>query len=94
MTLWTAAHQAPQSTGIIQARIQEWVAISYSKAASQPKDQNQVSHTAGGFFTTGATRETHMNMLRDIKGNKKFLITIQKLLWKTHEFLLFGKIWK
>jgi len=29
-TLWTVAHQAPLSMGIVQARILEWVAISYS----------------------------------------------------------------
>ena len=37
--------------GILQARIQEWVAISFSRGSSQPKDHIQVSHTAGGFFT-------------------------------------------
>ena len=29
--------------GISQARIQEWVAISYSRGSSQPRDQSQVS---------------------------------------------------
>ena len=37
--------------GILQARILEWVAVPFSRASSQPKDQTQVSHTAGGFFT-------------------------------------------
>ena len=36
--------------GILQARILEWVAISSSKGSSQPRDQAQVSHVAGGFF--------------------------------------------
>ena len=30
-TLWTRAHQAPLSMGIIQARILEWVAVPSSK---------------------------------------------------------------
>ena len=30
--------------GILQARILEWVAISFSKESSQPRDQTQVSH--------------------------------------------------
>ena len=30
--------------GILQARVLEWVAISFSKESSQPRDRNQVSH--------------------------------------------------
>ena len=40
--------------GILQARILEWVAISYSRGSSQPRDQTHVpcvSCIAGGFFT-------------------------------------------
>ena len=43
--------------GIVQARLPEWVAIPFSRGASQPKDWTQVSHIAGGFFTIWATRE-------------------------------------
>ena len=43
--------------GILQARILKWVAISYSKGSSQPRDQTRVSRTAGRFFTIWATRE-------------------------------------
>ena len=53
----TVAHQAPLSMGILQARILEWVAISFSRGSSQPRDQSQVSCIAGGFFTFWATRE-------------------------------------
>ena len=35
-----------------QARILEWVAVSFSRGVSQPKYQTQVSCTAGRFFTT------------------------------------------
>ena len=37
--------------GILQARVLEWVAFSFSRGSSQSRDQTQVSHTAGGFFT-------------------------------------------
>ena len=37
--------------GILQARILEWVAISFSRGASWPQDQTQVSWIAGRFFT-------------------------------------------
>ena len=42
---------------ILQARILEWVAFPFSKRSSQPRDQTQVSHVAGGCFTSWATRE-------------------------------------
>ena len=37
--------------GILQARILEWVAFPFSRGSSQPRDQTQVSHIVGGFFT-------------------------------------------
>ena len=43
--------------GILQARILEWVAFSFSRGSSQPRDRTQVSHIAGRFFTSWATRE-------------------------------------
>ena len=43
--------------GILQARILEWAAFPFSKGSPQPKDQTQVSHIAGGFFTIWATSE-------------------------------------
>ena len=42
---------------ILQSRILECVAMSCSRGSSQPRDQTQVSHTAGGFFTNWAARE-------------------------------------
>ena len=37
--------------GIFQARVLEWVAISFSRRSSQPRDQTQVSHNVGrGFY--------------------------------------------
>ena len=33
--------------GIFQARVLEWVAISFSRGSSQPRDRTQVSRTAG-----------------------------------------------
>ena len=43
--------------GILQARILEWVAFPFSRGSSQPRNRTQVSHIAGGFFTSWATRE-------------------------------------
>ena len=43
--------------GIPQARILEWVAISFSRESSQPRDWTQVSGIAGRFFTISTTRK-------------------------------------
>ena len=43
--------------GIFQATVLEWVAISFSKGSSWPRDQTQVSHNIGRHFTLWATRE-------------------------------------
>ena len=53
---WTVACQAPLSMGL-QARILERVAMPSSRGSSQPRDQTQVSRTAGRFFTIWAPRE-------------------------------------
>ena len=66
---------------ILQARILGWVAIPFSEGSSRPRDQTQVSQSAGRFFILWATspstypgikqrRDTH----REKKGNKVFLI--------------------
>ena len=43
--------------GIFQARVLEWVAISFSRGSSQPRNQTWVSRIAGRRFTVWATRE-------------------------------------
>ena len=47
--------------GIFQARVLEWVAISFSRGSSWPRDQTQVSCIAGRRFTLWATREAHQS---------------------------------
>ena len=41
----------------LQARILEWVAVPFSRESFQPRDWTQVSHIAGRFFTSWATKE-------------------------------------
>ena len=45
--------------GIFQARVLEWVAISFSRGSSWPRDRTRVSHIVGRRFTVWATRETY-----------------------------------
>ena len=40
-TPWTTARKTPLSMRILQARILEWVAMSFSRGFSQPRDWNQ-----------------------------------------------------
>ena len=59
-TLWDPMNcSLPGSSiyGIVQTRILEWVAISFSRGFSRPRNQTWVSHIAGRLFTTWATRE-------------------------------------
>ena len=51
--------------GIFQARVLEWVAISFSRGSSRPRDWTQVSRIVGRCFTIWATRE--------VQGDKKGL---------------------
>ena len=46
-------HSLPDSSvhGIFQARILEWVAVSFSRGSSRPRDQTWVSHTVGRRLT-------------------------------------------
>ena len=45
--------------GILQARILEWVAVSFSRGSSQPRDRTWVSCITGRCFILWATREAH-----------------------------------
>ena len=55
LTLCDPMHCSPPGSsvhGIPQARILEWVAISFSRGSPQPRDQTHQSCIAGRFFTT------------------------------------------
>ena len=45
--------------GIFQARVLEWIAISFSRGSFQPRGWTQISCIAGRRFTIWATREWH-----------------------------------
>ena len=78
--------------GIFQARILEWVAVPFSRGSSQPRDQTQVSHTAGGFshtvggfFTSWARREALLLEVPIIRESEVLWI-----VWSWFLLLLFG----
>ena len=65
---------------IFQARVLEWVAISFCRGSSQPKDRTQVSHIAGRRFTVWDTREASQNHQK--QGKSETLIGKRSV--KTH----------
>ena len=68
--------------GIPQARILEWVAISSSRGSAGPRDQTQVSHIAGGFFTVWASSEAYVTYMHF----KNWFVR----LWATKEIFIFN----
>ena len=46
--------------GIFQARVLEWIAISFSRGSSRPRNQTRVSCIARRRFTVWATREAQL----------------------------------
>ena len=54
--------------GIFQARVLEWIAISFSRGSSRPRNRIRVSHIAGRCLTVWATREACL-----LYHNKKWL---------------------
>ena len=72
-SLWPMDCSPPGSSvhGILQARILEWVAISFPRGSSQPRDWTQVSLVAGRFFTTeppGKPKSTGVGSLSLFQG--------------------------
>ena len=51
VTPWTVACQVLLSTGILQARILEWVVISFCRGSSWPRNQTQISCIADSLPT-------------------------------------------
>ena len=86
--------------GIFQARILEWVAISYSRGSSWPRDGTHVpcvSWLASGIFTTSATWEAPSlfllpslllrALLRSEEWQKKVLRSLQMVTFPKYTFL-------
>ena len=68
--------------GILQAKILEWVAISFCQGSSRPRDRTWVSRIAGRLFTIWVTRESQINQ----NSNLSSLLTSSV----TFSFLNFG----
>ena len=98
VTPWTAAHQAPLSMGISQARILEWVAISFSRGSSQAWDWTCVSCTARRILYQWPTREIHTTFYPASQWLCSWAYTLDKLSFTTvhedmHKTTYFSTLW-
>ena len=53
--------------GILQARVLEWVAISFSRGSSQPRDPTQVSHMKADALTSEPPGKTYIFSSMDLR---------------------------
>ena len=74
VTLWPVTGQSLLSMRFPQARILEWVAISFSRGSSQPGGQTHISYVScicRWLFTTGATWEAQHDIVKQLNSNFK-----------------------
>ena len=83
--------------GIFQAIVLEWIAISFSRGSSQPRDQTQVSCIVDRRFTLWATREVevhiHLKTYINIKHFPGFIKSQQRKFAKKIKLWLHIKRW-
>jgi len=63
---WTVGPPGSSVHGILQASILEWVAISFSRRSSQPRDQTHFSCIGKWVLYHWATREVHFISTDDL----------------------------
>ena len=63
--------------GIFQARVLEWVAISFSRGSSQPRVWTWVSHTTGRRSTIWATREASKVMFKILQTRLQWYVNCE-----------------
>ena len=84
LTVCNPAHYSPPASSV-QARILEWVAISFSRGSSQPRNRTWVSCIAGRFFTVWDT--TCVWIITNLPSSKKRRNSVPlslKCLLKSH----------
>ena len=92
--------------GVFQARVLEWVAISFSRESSQPRIWTRVSCIAGRFFTDWAMKEAHSLCLSTCYPHVLSLLMLTLITWLryylsalstvmySYPFCLYYTLWK
>ena len=79
--------------GILQARILEWVAISYPRGSFRLRDRTRVSYTVGSFFNIWASREAYMmEYYSDIFFKKRKEIIPLATTWVDLKIIILSKV--
>ena len=76
--------------GVLQARVLEWVAISFSRGSSPPRNWTWDSCTAGSFFTDWATREAHIHVSNSLLIT--YIHTTWRSKWRLTPIVLLGQL--
>ena len=79
VTPWTVAPTNSPVHGILQARIQEWIAIPFSTESSRLRERTHVSCTADRLFTVWAIREVTFSLCVSL--NQKRILLRQHIVW-------------
>ena len=74
--------------GILQARILEWVAISFSRGSSWPRDRTQVSCIVSRRFNIWATNWTELSNIFQFQST----VTSLKQAWGTKTLIIWSVI--
>ena len=77
--------------GIVHEKIPECVAMLSSRESSQSRDQIQVSHIVGRYFTIWALREAQKKLLELINESGKIKVTKSMHRYYLHSYVLTGK---
>ena len=69
--------------GIFQARVLEWIAISFSRGSSRPRNRTRISRIAGRRFTVWATREALVPYSNIKQQREAASVTLSIVKWIT-----------
>ena len=86
---WTETGQAPLSHGISQARMLEWVAISFSRGSSQLRDRTQVSCIAGILYHLSHQGRAEEYVVTCKHNKHVLLLLIRIFMWTIFKVFIF-----
>ena len=74
--------------GIFQARVLEWVTISFSRGSSRPRDRTRISCITGRRLTLWVTREAKYRVSRKNRGSLETVLTEAMLILRVLIYLI------
>ena len=93
VTPWTGSLPGSSVHGILWTRTLVWVAVPFCRGSSQPRDQTQDFHIAGGFFIVWATREAWKGSLSLIGPEEHSQHPSSGHTWRSRQSAERGRTW-